>query len=642
MIALEPLKDRPEAKRIASRASAFLADQRSPRWSWNYWIRGSDDDEKLPCPDDLDDTFAALEAIHIHAPELIDGGALASVVRILTAAEEKPGGPYNTWLVDHSHDPRWHDVDPVVNANVAAFLKGERIALPPVSELVERTIRGICAEDGAIYSKYYTSAVSALYFLSRSLDLRSPEGAALAECVADFLMRKRGPEGHWGTPVETACAMTALARSGASMRDLGAAVDYVLDAAEDGAWKPFGLYVETAFGGIPSYAGAGALSTAICLEALAHYKDNAAANGKRPAKPSEAEPGSAPAFSEEALELESEIVDRFKKRLGPETLIGGHGKRVMAKVFEGDKGKQVTLLPYFFSKSLKGAANREMDAELEELLVSLGLANLYGWIAYRIYDDFLDGEGSPELIPLAALCLREVTLIYARLIPEEHRGLYDRLMDGMDAANAWERASAYFPDRSFFKAETELPDFQDHAVLAEKSLPHCLGPAVLVARYRGGGPAGRSDVRATVDFFRHYIAARQLNDDAHDWQADLERGFVNSSATRILKSLREEQESSRKTFAFSELSERGSGPLSAETAEALQRIFWNRIMPGVAADVHAEIAAARRALVAIEPIGDLSYLESLLAPLEAAADRALDERKKMLSFLSEYGKSHSQ
>ncbi len=649
LLALAPLKGHPVTKRIANRAVTFLLDQKSAHWSWNYWVRGSDDSEKLPCPDDLDDTFAALEALRIHAPERIDGAALASVVKILTTAEEKPGGPYNTWLVDDMADTRWHDIDPVVNANILAFLSSEHIVLPAVDRLVQKTIGGICA-GGQTHSKYYSASIPALYFLSRGLDVsQDPESA---KGIIDFLLKKRGSEGRWSNPIETACAITTLIRCGAPADELRTAIEYILNSAADGSWKPSGLYTETAFGGIPSYAGSEALSTAVCLEALALYEQATAKNGAGKAEevagvsspiPSPALSPSA-TFSPEALRVERRILSAFENRIDADPIIQKHAGAVLEKVLARDKGKQVALLPYFFKKSFKNATGGDavIAPEEERMLIELGRANLCGWVAYRVYDDFLDNEGSPELIPLAALCLREVGEIYQRVLPDFGRRVYAKLMDAMDSANAWERAHTHFPDRRFLDAGTSLPDFDRHAVLADKSLPHCLGPVALVIAEHTGRSTEReidADVEATLGFFRHYIIARQLNDDAHDWLSDLERGFVNSSATRILKHIRSEGEAAQKTFAFAERPGSLHGPFSTETTEFLQKTFWNEIMPSIAEDIYAAIDAARNALVKIGIISDLSYLESLLAPLQAGADTALSERKRMTAFLAEYQKT---
>lgn len=644
LLSLEPLKHRPEVRRIAGRAATFLLDQRSPHWSWNYWVRGSADDEHLPCPDDLDDTFAALEALHIHAPERIDGSALASVVRILTVTEEKPGGPYNTWLVNPAADPRWHDVDPVVNANVAAFLKGENVTLPPVLGLIGETMKNICKGD-SVHSKYYSSPIPALYFLSRSLDFDQPGESA--RLIGEFLLGKRGHDGHWSNPVETACAVITLFRCGVPAEELEPAVEFISNSAEDGVWEPYGLYTETAFGGVPSYAGGSALSTAVCLEALTCYakKLPSKGNGAKEAVHAASPVPEASSFPAEALEIEHRILEAYKKRLGHDSIIGSHGQSVLEKVLTRDKGKQVTLLPYFFNRSfaIDPDGNSSSESRMEKFLVDLGLANLCGWVAYRIYDDFLDDEGTSEFIPLAAVCLREVSRIYGKLLPEDYHDTFVRLMDRMDAANAWERANTYFPGQSFFEADADLPDFLDYAVLADKSLPHCLGPLALLIHRHGADnhEAARLDIRATVDFFKHYIIARQLNDDAHDWLEDFGRGFVNSSGTRILRQIRNEQQESMKTFAFLESSGLGKGRLSPETTEFLQKVFWHQVMPEIANDIKSQTDDARKALVEISIVRDLSYLESLLVPLEAGADKALADRQKTLSFLSEYGKMPS-
>lgn len=75
---------------------SFLMSQRSSCWSFNYWERGSKDADQAPYPDDLDDTFCALAAISGHDPKAIAGGDLAMIVSLLTAVEDREGGPYRT------------------------------------------------------------------------------------------------------------------------------------------------------------------------------------------------------------------------------------------------------------------------------------------------------------------------------------------------------------------------------------------------------------------------------------------------------------------------------------------------------------------------------------------------------------------
>ncbi len=134
-------------KQIKDKLTIFLLSQKNKHWSFNYWVRNSQEAQKLPYPDDLDDTFCALSALFQHNPKLIDGSAMAKIVTLLTAVEEKEGGPYRTWLVSQDADKIWKDIDLAVNSNIAYFLLLQDISLPNIDILIE----------SAIETKNYTS-----------------------------------------------------------------------------------------------------------------------------------------------------------------------------------------------------------------------------------------------------------------------------------------------------------------------------------------------------------------------------------------------------------------------------------------------------------------------------------------------------
>lgn len=257
--------------------------------------------------------------------------------------------------------------------------------------------------------------------------------------------------------------------------------------------------------------------------------------------------------------------------------------------------KEITLLPYYFNTSLKNP--KELS---EDILVDLGTANLHGWLAYRTYDNILDNEGSVSDLPLANISLREVTCIYLKLLPRVCIPLFSDIMDGIERANLWEREHCY--------KSTEKPDYGNYQILADKSLGHALGPIAILAQ--NGYTPHSPEIEKTISFFTHYIIARQLNDDAHDWASDLERGFVNSASA-----------------LFEHI---------ATKKETLQETFWKVHIDTIAQNIFFHITKAREELITNHALGDLSYLKSLLAPIERSAQKALIEKKQMLEFLKAY------
>lgn len=136
-ILLGAIGDIYELKEI-TRSAIYLLKQRSARWTWNYWERGSKDSKKFACPDDIDCTAAALTGIAKAAPEKVTGAVISHLVKNLTQLEVQPGGPYRTWLVRKDAPEVWQDVDLAVNASLGRFLAMKKIHLPLLSQYVEK------------------------------------------------------------------------------------------------------------------------------------------------------------------------------------------------------------------------------------------------------------------------------------------------------------------------------------------------------------------------------------------------------------------------------------------------------------------------------------------------------------------------
>ncbi len=598
---------------IVEKGISFLMSQKSPRWSWNYWQSGSGE---AALPDDLDVTSCALSAIEAHRTEIIGGQGLASAVKLLLQAEDREGGPYHTWLVDRAAHPAWAGIDPVVNANIVLFLAMRDVALPNLTGA-----DGLLAEaiDHERFSSlYYFSPVTALYFLSRPY-ARLKAASERKENIfrqdtarkARELLLKYRKDDQWNNPLETALAISALInfdakedQDGDAFRAIERGIAKISSCDEDGRWKAYALYVQRRSKDQEAYSGAPSVTSAFCIEALQAYLDMK----KEADQPDEC-------ASSEALDLQAGIFEAFSRRFEGAGEIRSDIPKILKRVTEKDPGNQIALLPYFFSKAL---GDEEADMSL---MKELGIANLAGWTAYRIYDDFLDEEGRPELLPCANVCLRMASCDYARLMPESGQDLFRKIMDGMDAANAWERNHTYMPDEGFLEEVCMLPDYGSHESLAHKSLPHCLGPLIILMR-KGYG-ADSVEISRTVSFFHHYILARQLNDDAHDWLSDLERGFVNSAGTKVLEAWR-----------------KGSGHAERRSLEEIrsefQMTFWTETIEVISADIHEHVARAREALSGIHAVKDGRYLESLLLPLERAAKQAISERDSTLAFLDRY------
>ncbi len=583
---------------IKKKSAKFLLFQKSELWSFNYWQRNSEESKIMPYPDDLDDTFCALSALAIFDPKFITGKALANTVKLLTATEVKPGGPYRTWLVDENARDVWRDTDLAVNANVAWFLSLQNVNLPNMVKFFDNAIK-----TKIFSSIYYPNICPVVYFISRGY--KGTNGKKLIR----YLLSKRLANFSWGNPLNTALIISALINLGfKKIPELEKSLDYLLGDFNGKCWPPYAFCLDPAKKDTPYFAGSYALTTAFCLEATHKYlllqkQTHAEAIKKRQ-------------FTPQEEQIYRKVISLVKKRfstLGTE--IKNPALGILEKTVAKDVDRQIVLLPFWFRQALRENGKSITD----EQVTALGLANLYGWIAYTIYDDFFDGEGKIDLLPVANISLREVSVFYAQLLgyDNDNYKTIKKILDNIESANAWE--SRYCRGELIdnkLSIPRQLPDFKNLRQLADKSLGHALGPVAILMMLKFKHNSWQ--IKELLSFSTHYLIARQLNDDAHDWLEDLRAGRINSVGANVLGGM------DKKTINIQRDERR------------LQKLFWNDVLPQTAQTIFKHVKSARLALSHIGIIEKPDVLLNLLVRPEAAARQALEEAKKMRDFLSSY------
>ncbi len=599
---LSSLNSLPESKgleRIKSRAAKFLISQKSDFWSWNYWKRNSSESKDTPYPDDLDDTCCAMIALAKHNQKIISVKAIAKVINLLTFCERKEGGPYHTWLTPQNAGKDWKDIDLAVNSNIAFFLSLQGVNLESLTALTEKAI------DSEKYSSpYYYSPYPVIYFISRWYRGKKKDK------IISYLLKNGFKDHSWGNPLETALAVSALINLGHKKEKLEESLRSILKNQINGEWKAYPFVVEKIEKKQKHYSGSAELTTAFCLEAVGKFLTEDEPIKKEMKIDREQE-----RIHKRIIKLTDQRFSKFNSELTENFLA------VRKRILKGGNANQVTLLPYYFQKSLRN--NKAVD---ENAFVKLGAASLYGWIAYTIYDDFFDGEGYPRFLSLANICLRELTSIYSDNFAKDEKFLqfFRNTMDRIDSANAWEvsncRAQLAGSDLAI---PDQLPEFGKLERLADRSIGHALGPvAVLYFHTRN---IESSEIKNLLGFFENYIIARQLNDDAHDWEGDLKKGQLSPTVVAVLKkySKRAGNKSLKKLDLKKELKE-------------LQKIFWYEVIQEVCnkALFHAE--KARKHLRDIASMENKVAFAGMLASVEKSAQEALAEQKEMLEVLEEY------
>lgn len=588
LAALHAVKD-DQIKGIQKQAAAFLLAQKSTDWSFNYWQRDSDQSRTQPYPDDLDDTFCTLAALWLHDPVVVDGGALAAVAHLLFATEKRPGGPYRTWLLQTKTGERWGDIDLAVNANIGYFLSLQDVQVPGIVKLVEQAIR-----QNKYTSPYYPHPAMALYFIARWY-----RGKLTTQLTAATMTQLASTDSE--PLLNTALLMSSLVRLGANSADLSATAERLLQAQQpDGSWPAAAFCLDPAQNGTPYYAGSSALTTALCLEALSLYTQVAIA-----------------VKTASATNTYQQLVDTANQQIATiaQPDLRRSTKEAVRRVLHGGNQQQIILLAQTAAK----AAAIQAPADT---LQQLSLANLWGWAAYTVCDDFLDNEGRPQLLPGAVFCLRRLHHTLSVTMPKNtafHQEL-QTILDRTDAANAWELAHCRGQLKEGRFSIKQLPRYGNYWQLADRSLGHTI--AALGALYAGGIASDAPQLQALRSFFHHYLIARQLNDDAHDWEEDLQHGHVNAAGVLVLQDWLEHTGNSL-----------ASGiPLDA-AREALQSSMWEHVIDKVCKRIDRHVKAARQA-IALPELFDVTPFEAMLHPVEQAAQTALASRRQTIDFLA--------
>ena len=570
----------PEAQVTIDLAVNFLLSEKNSDWSWNYWHSNSMHREINLYPNDWDDTACALIALSLYKKEIITPGVLGHITKLLISTESTPGGPYYTWLLATPTN-EWKDIDPVVNANIGYFLKLYNINLP----LLETYIENIIASNNYT-SRYYHTPESIIYFISRFYT------SSLTKNLRTFLLNRQNENGLWENDLLTSLAVSSLLRTKTNKNKLTRAINHLQKIAMKNLWQAYPLYIEnnkeeTLYNGTP------ALTAAFALEALALWDKNQ--NKDR-----------------QVEDIQRAIIEKIKHRLTifPEKT-NNKTNILLEKILKKDFSHQITLLPYFFSQTLQSKHLISKD-----LLITLGEINLAGWLAYTIYDNIMDHDNSPELLSVANVCLREVIITYKEILSPEGFVLFQKLMDNMEKANAWENIYCQLPQEKIINYSKEL--------LYKKSLPHAFGPVTILLTL--GYTINSKEIQLMLSFFKNYLAARQLHDDAHDWQKDLDKDFLNSVSIPLI-------------HLYYTHNPNLINQNSNTEKPHLQKLFWEEYIMTVAEEINEYVQNAQADLEELKQLNlikNSNYFEKLLLPLIKSINQINSTKRDIQDFLTSF------
>jgi hypothetical protein len=118
----------------------------------------------------------------------------------------------------------------------------------------------------------------------------------------------------------------------------------------------------------------------------------------------------------------------------------------------------------------------------------------------------------------------------------------------------------------------------------------------------------------------HYLTARQLNDDAHDWQIDLQNGHITYVVARILADERIKP---------------GSYSLNTLLKRAEQR-FWHHTLTDICRLMQQQTSLGRRILANLPELQQHNAITELLDGIDISAAETLTTQDQAQIFLKYY------
>lgn len=196
--------------------------------------------------------------------------------------------------------------------------------------------------------------------------------------------------------------------------------------------------------------------------------------------------------------------------------------KLILAIENNDANGEISSLSYSFLNSTRAREKDMSNVNLAPLANLLDEANTYTWVSYSIFDKIIDDNKQVDLLGFANIIHRESMAKYASVfkdISEVHNSF-----KVVDVANTIEMVNKQLPLVEQLKSIKTL-----RRLMHEKSIPHILGPQYITLMLM---PDKYRTISSALSI---YCAARQLNDDLHDWIDDLNERKITYVVARILK-----------------------------------------------------------------------------------------------------------
>ena len=301
-------------------------------------------------------------------------------------------------------------------------------------------------------------------------------------------------------------------------------------------------------------------------------------------------------------------------------LIQPIAKNSYSRIVSADKHHEIRSLTRLFTDSLI----KPSDVN-HQTIAALDKANVYIWIAYTHYDDFIDEEGTPALLPLANIFHRKAYAILLDFTRPDPKllSLVTSYFDEMDAANLWEVLHCRCKIANGMITIHTIPRYGKGHMLARRAGLHGLGPVLSLLPNR---TYSRHQLRLVRRFFSEYLIARQLNDDLHDWKKDLANGHISFVVAFLLRKARVVP---------------GVYVVSDLTA-ILQKYFWKSGLIQLGALIISHTDRAMNSAISAQVFTVQSdFIAQTLQPIIDSTEAAMRTVRNKKEFLTQYKSAHN-
>jgi hypothetical protein len=287
---------------------------------------------------------------------------------------------------------------------------------------------------------------------------------------------------------------------------------------------------------------------------------------------------------------------------------------IIRNVIEKDKDGIVTATPLLVYKSLSVNNQKLIN---KDLICTLGQINLLGWCAYMIYDGIIDKDSDTDQLPIANIICREMEIEFEKLPIKKETGffeLYKKIMQEIEISN-WHELNHWRFDLK--KDSISLKEF-DFNIMANRSMGHALSSIAILCKLNLSTKS--LEVKKLLSYFKCFIIARQMNDDAHDWLEDFNKGQINSANYQMIKKYNNNLMNLNRAL---------------KDKNKVKLEFWKEIIPNYCKKIVEYGNEANKNLKELKIINN-KYLMKLNQNNINIANKTLEESTKTLEFVKHY------